>query len=44
MTIFGTQKTSQQLHDIIFKIIVLQPAGTDYTLVILEQLGSSWFC
>lgn len=29
MTIFGTQKTSQQLHDIVFKVIVLQPARTN---------------
>lgn len=44
MTIFGTQKTSQQLHDIIFKVIALQPVKTDQTLVTSEQLTSSWFC
>lgn len=25
MAVFGTQETSQQLHDIIFKVIILQP-------------------
>lgn len=43
MTIFGTQKTAQQLHDIIFKVIALQPVKTDETLVNSEQLSSSWF-
>lgn len=27
MAVFSTQEASQQLHDIVFEVIVLQPVG-----------------